>query len=106
MSSVRNLSQPHKKKLAQPCESLQERIKVPTASSCADGKRSGPSAQHEARGGGEEGRRQSLAVGTPGPVPTATVGLDATLGTSKMWPSAYPRRRHKFLPGGPNSYSR
>jgi hypothetical protein len=37
--------------------SLQERIKGPTAASCADGKISGPSAQKEARGGGEEGRR-------------------------------------------------
>jgi hypothetical protein len=37
--------------------SLQERIKGPTAASCADGKMSGPSAQQEARGGGEEGRR-------------------------------------------------
>jgi hypothetical protein len=85
---------------------LQERIKGPTASICADGKMSGPSAQHEARGGGEEGRRHSLAVGTAAPVPTATVGLDATLGTSKSSSSTYPRRRHKFLPGGPNRYSR
>jgi hypothetical protein len=40
-------------------EALQERIKVPTACICADGKMSGPSAQHKARGGGEEGRRRS-----------------------------------------------
>jgi hypothetical protein len=32
---------------------LQEGIKGPTASICADGKMSGPSAQHWARGGGE-----------------------------------------------------
>jgi hypothetical protein len=82
---------------------LQERIKGPTAYICADGKMSGPSAQHEALGGREEGRRHSLAVGTAGPVPTATVGLATTLGTSRPWPSAYHRRRHKLLPGGPNS---
>ena len=40
----------------------------------ADGQKSGPSAQTPFLAGLETGRRHSLAVGTEGIVPTATVG--------------------------------
>ena len=53
---------------------LREPGKVPTARFCADGQTSGPSAQKPSASDDVFGRRHGLAVGTGGPVPTATVG--------------------------------
>jgi hypothetical protein len=53
---------------------LRERNKVPTASNCADGNLSGPSAQHEDGAGKLDHRRHMIAVGIGRAVLTAAVG--------------------------------
>jgi hypothetical protein len=50
----------------------------------ADGKMSGPSAQNGAWEGSAGRRRHKKAVGTEAAMPTATVGLYATLGISYL----------------------
>jgi hypothetical protein len=55
-------------------DALRERNKVPTASNCADGNLSGPSAQHEDGAGKLDHRRHMIAVGIGRAVPTAAVG--------------------------------
>jgi hypothetical protein len=86
--------------------SLREQFKGPTAVICADGKMSGPSVQHGAPEGSDRRRRHKKAVGTAEAMPTATVGLDTTLGTDFQLPSAHENRRHNRLPCGPKKTCR
>jgi hypothetical protein len=85
---------------------LREQLKGPTAVICADGKMSGPSAQHGASEGSDRRRRHKKAVGTAEAMPTATVGIEATLGTNFQLPSAHENRRDNWLTCGPKKICR
>jgi hypothetical protein len=79
-SSVAALSRPLRWRRDEPPLPLQERRQGPMAGHCADGQRSGPSAQDVPGIGSEEGRRRSTAVGTARRIATATVGTRTAVG--------------------------
>jgi hypothetical protein len=59
---------------------------VPTASLCADGQMSGPSAHRTSSTGDGDDRRRRSAVGTLLATPTVTVGAKWTVGTGSWRP--------------------
>ena len=75
----------HTQRITTP-RSLRERRRGPTASPCADGQMSGPSAQRPPATGDGAHRRHSMAVGTTHGTPTATLGATAAVGTARWSP--------------------
>ena len=59
---------------------------MPTASPCADGQMSGPSAQRPSSTGDGADRRRTVTVGTQLSTPTVTVGANRTVGTETWRP--------------------